>query len=119
MIHGHKPNGYVERGLAGDGLRQTGETRQCCHCQYMWVYQPDWGKPKTLRGWCLKHEAYVCARAECMAEQERMLRHYNQATGKTYSCIAFEEYNQWMMESLLTKGKDWTVTSAGLLIPKV
>lgn len=119
MIHGHKPNGYVERAVSGDGVRETGETRQCCHCQFMWVYQPDWGKPKALRGWCLKHEAYICARPECLAEQERMLHHYNQATGRSYTCIAFEEYNGWLAESLFTKGRDWTINSSGLLVPKV
>lgn len=116
MIHGHKPNGYLERGFA-DGVRGLGETRQCCHCQYMWTYQPDWGKP-TLRGWCLKHSAYLCARVECMTDQDRMLSQYNLATGRHYTCIAFEEYNQWLIESVLDAGDDWTINNSGLLVPK-
>jgi hypothetical protein len=114
MIHGHRPNGEWET-KDKKGFTIARETRQCVHCQFMWTYQPGSG---TLRGYCLKHNGWICARAECMAEQERILNHYEQVTKSRPSCLAFEEYQDFLLETLAQAGDQWQLNSSGLLVPK-
>jgi hypothetical protein len=117
MIHGHKPNAYFVT-ATGDGLKIEGETRQCCHCQFTWEYAPGSG---TRRGWCLKHNGFVCCRPECQQEQEQMLAKYALATGKVVSCLAFEEWCDFLKEQIgKTPGqlsKDFTITPGGIIVP--
>jgi len=55
----------VERiagGVLLDG-QQVAETLQCCHCGMHWMRKPGWG---TIRGYCLKCNAVLCGKQECM-----------------------------------------------------
>lgn len=47
-----------------DGV-QVAETLQCCHCGMHWQRKPGSG---TLRGYCMKCNAVLCGKAECMSE---------------------------------------------------
>lgn len=115
MIQGHKPSGYIETGTA-EGGRVERETRQCCHCQYTWIYKPGSG---DRRGYCLKHNGFLCARDECMTEQLRMLDHYERESGRLRPvCISFDDYNEFLLNSLVRLGPDWTRSASGLLIPR-
>jgi hypothetical protein len=61
MIHGHKPAGYVQTTDAS-GKKIERELRQCCHCQYTWIYRPGSG---SKRGFCLKCMGLLCGRKAC------------------------------------------------------
>jgi hypothetical protein len=106
-IQGHKPSGYFVT-ADGEGHRIEGETRQCCHCQYTWEYHPGLEGPKRpprlgkdqmsegQRGWCLKHGGFLCGRADCFEDQERMIALYALNTGKVVSCMSYEEWNDYL-----------------------
>lgn len=117
MIHGHKPNGYFATSN-GEGYSIQGECRQCVHCQFTWEYQPGSG---TRRGYCLKHDGFLCARPECAADQEQLIAKYFAATGKMVSCLAFEEWNEFLGEQIAkAHGKlseDFTITPEGIIVP--
>jgi hypothetical protein len=49
--------------LLDDAGREFADLLQCCHCQYTWRLQPGSGR---LRGFCYRHMAVTCGRAECM-----------------------------------------------------
>lgn len=68
-----RPSGYFQYFDPINGQVQ-GETRQCVHCGYTWVYDPGLSmrrklglttKQPTIRGTCLKCYGLVCARSEC------------------------------------------------------
>ena len=115
MIHGHKPSGNFVT-FDGEGRKIEGETRQCIHCQYTWEYHPGLEGPKRparlgvnqkaegQRGWCLKHCGFLCGRAECFEEQERMIAIYALQTGKVVSCISIEEWNDFLMSQMVKHG---------------
>ncbi len=114
MIHGEKPSGYTVT-YDRDGRKMEGETRQCVHCQFIWVYQPGSG---TRRGYCTKCQGLICARQECIAEQKRL-------TGNNFDCFPFEEMVKLQMndiDKLITRGaapgKDFTTTPNGIIIGK-
>ena len=114
MIQGHKPSGYVQTGTA-EGGRVERETRQCCHCQHTWLYVPGSG---DRRGYCLKHNGFLCGLDQCMREQLAMLAHYERESGRIKpECISFDDYNEFLLNTLVRKGQDWTRTSTGLLVP--
>lgn len=108
MIHGYKPAGYFVKGVAGDHT-VTGESRQCCHCQYVWEYQPGSGRQ---RGFCLNCHGLVCLRAECAAEQRRLLASFPQLG---LSCLPFEDWNNRMRDQLLRDPR-WEVLPSGIAI---
>jgi hypothetical protein len=58
LITGNKPSGYI----ADMSNRVIGETRQCVHCQYTWVYQPGSG---NRRGFCTKCNGLLCGSKKC------------------------------------------------------
>ena|SRR5689334_2782852 len=115
MVHGeHKASAYSLR-YTGDGYRVEEEYRQCCHCQYVWVYRPGSG---IRRGYCHKHDGWLCGRDACIDEQKRLVADYERVTGKTVSCLAHEEKNDFLAEQLAKlTGIPLTVTESGLLIP--
>ena len=98
MIHGHKPNAYFIKGISMDGHTTEGESRQCIHCLYVWEYKPGSG---DRRGWCLKHNGFLCARPECQAEQDQWIAQYFAATGKVVSCLAHDEWNDFLAHRLI------------------
>lgn len=117
MITGHKPNGYTVTTDA-DGRRIEGETRMCIHCQFMWEYAPGSG---TVRGFCTNCNGFVCARPECIAEQKRLVDDYLARTGRTRSCMPFEEWNNRIrdkIEKLFPLDPELTVTDSGLVVPR-
>jgi len=118
MIHGNRASGYTVTG-DGDGVRREGETRQCVHCQYTWEYVPGSG---TRRGWCLKHGGFICARPECEHQQQELTSQYLVLTGRVVSCLAFEEWNNELMEIAGRQhgrlGTDFELTASGVIIPK-
>lgn len=117
MIHGYQPNGYFATST-GDGVKIEGETRQCVHCQKIWTYRPGSG---TVRGWCFKHQGFVCAEPECMEQQKVLVGNYERVTGKVVSCLAFEEWVDFQAEQwakVRFGAAELTVTDAGLIIPK-
>lgn len=61
MIRGHKPAGHVVT-YDDCGKKIERELRQCCHCQYTWIYEPGSG---IKRGFCLKCMGLLCGRQEC------------------------------------------------------
>ena len=71
MIKGYKPSGYFVT-YDRDGKKIEGETRQCTHCQYSWVYKPDkfldglLPKKRRQRGFCLYCRGLLCGRPTCM-----------------------------------------------------
>ena len=110
MIHGHKPSGYFST-ADGDGRRLEGETRQCIHCQFTWKYSPGSG---DRRGYCVKCGGFVCARAQCIAEQLRL-------TGNAADCIPFDDWNRRMIDKVakfLPLDPALTVTPAGIIVPR-
>jgi hypothetical protein len=66
MIHGERPNGYFVS-YDGQGRKIEGESRQCCHCQFVWEYGPNTPKEHLrTRGYCFHHHGYICCRPECI-----------------------------------------------------
>lgn len=69
-----RPNGYFQTWDPSSGRKIEGETRQCVHCAYMWIYNPMESFSRKLagksitRGKCLKCFGLVCARPECMKQ---------------------------------------------------
>jgi hypothetical protein len=96
MIHGHKESGYFVT-ADGEGRKIEGETRQCVHCQFTWEYKPGSG---DVRGFCLKCNGFLCGRPECFSEQKTITGMYQLTTGKTRSCISFEEWNEFLRQQL-------------------
>lgn len=70
-----RPSGYIQSFDPQTFRRLEGETRQCVHCAFTWIYNPrdSFGslvpgeQKKSIRGKCLKCYGLVCARPECMA----------------------------------------------------
>jgi hypothetical protein len=110
MIRGQKPNGYFVTTDA-DGKKIEGETRQCVHCQFQWIYRPGSG---DRRGYCLKCGGFVCARPECIAQQIRL-------TGNAADCVSFYDWNSRLedkVRKLLPLDPALTVTPEGLIVPR-
>jgi hypothetical protein len=113
MIHGYKANGYSVT-TDGSGRKIEGETRQCVHCQFIWDYVPGSGRQ---RGWCIGCQGIICARPECIAEQQRL------TAGTHLHCLPFEERNK-RIEGKLEKGlpipemdlTNYQVTQSGIII---
>ena len=118
MIRGHKPSAYGQTYDGESGKRIEVEFRQCCHCQFSWEYRPGSG---DRRGWCFKHNGFLCARPECVAQQLQLISQHLGRTGKLVSCLAFEEWNDGLMEAVAKTtgklGQDFSVTPAGLIVP--
>ena len=99
MIQGHRPSGYFVT-YNKDGRKIEGETRQCSHCQYTWIYKPDkfldslLPKKRKKRGICLHCMGLICGRKECMK-----------------SCAPFSEITQDD-----TKWGKYALTEAGVYI---
>jgi hypothetical protein len=113
MIHGHNPAGYFETATE-QGQRVEGETRQCCHCQFIWEYKPGSG---IRRGWCLKHNGFLCGREECFRDQERLINLYLISTGKVVSCLAWEEWNDFLADRQAQLKGEFHFSDAGLIVP--
>lgn len=69
-----RPSGYFQVFNPDTGVWEDGETRQCVHCAYQWIYSPKGafdrlliGKP-VIRGTCTKCWGLVCARPHCLAQ---------------------------------------------------
>ena len=70
-----RPSGYFSSYDPSTGKKVEGETRQCVHCAYTWIYDPGASferkaglrtdKPK-IRGTCLRCRGLVCGRPECL-----------------------------------------------------
>ena len=118
MIHGYKPNGNVVYGDPVTGKRTEGETRQCIHCQYMWLYVPGSG---DRRGFCTSCHGFLCAREVCHFEQQTRLARWFQMTGKVPNCIPFEDWHNRMVDKVAPKlplDPNLTVTPSGLIVPR-
>jgi hypothetical protein len=72
-ITGNKPSGHFHT-FDPSGRKVEGETRQCVHCQRMWIYKADdkylikisgGADVKKERGWCMICHGLVCAEADC------------------------------------------------------
>lgn len=112
MIEGRKPNGYLVTGNA-IGQRVEQETRQCVHCQYMWIYSPrDEARVHNIRGFCLRCYGYTCERPECHAEQALMLQEFPGTP-----CISFYEHYMRRL-SKIAKDPLWEVSPSGVIMPK-
>lgn len=69
-----RPNGYFQTWDPVSGRKIEGETRQCVHCGFMWIYNPGESFKRQLtgeaepvmRGKCFKCFGLVCARPECL-----------------------------------------------------
>lgn len=114
FIRGDKPSGYFTT-FDKYGNKIEGETRQCAHCQFTWVYQPGSGR---TRGLCRKCNGLTCARPECIAEQERI-------NGNKMDCVPFTiriQKQQEQLDILIDKGaeinKDFISTPSGILIKR-
>ena len=110
MITGHKPSGYFQT-HRGDGIRVEGHTHQCAHCGYTWEYQPGSG---IRRGWCLRHQALLCGRAECEAQQRRMLA---SLPDKTLSCLAWTDLIEYQRDRYAQDPR-YEVLPSGIVIAK-
>ena len=106
MIHGHKPAGYFVT-ATGEGLKIEGESRQCVHCQYHWAYAPGSG---ITRGYCLRCDGWLCARAEC--EREQALRRL-QYPG--YACMPFEHWVERQREDYARDSR-YVVLPGGIVL---
>ncbi len=70
-----RPNGYFVTWDPISGRKVEGETRQCSHCGFMWVYDPFVamarklgmveGKP-VVRGKCFNCFGLVCGQPACL-----------------------------------------------------
>lgn len=109
MITGHKPNGHF-RTYSDLGHKIEGETRQCIHCQFVWNYQPGSG---IVRGFCTRHNGFVCNRVQCNREQQEMIA----ALGDwPFDCITFQDFNMYKFEKYL-RSHHFEVTQSGLIVP--
>lgn len=70
-----KASGYFQYFDPLTGNRTEGETRQCVHCGYTWIYDPRHQFRRQLglktpepviRGTCLKCMGLVCAQPACL-----------------------------------------------------
>lgn len=114
MIRGHKPAAYFVTGDAA-GNRIEGEQRQCVHCQYLWDYVPGSG---TRRGYCLRHDGWLCGREECAQAQRRLLVQFSYLTGSTdRHCISFTDYVERLRDEFVHHPL-YQVTSSGLVVPR-
>lgn len=113
-----RPAGYVTTSRRRDTPPDDHELRHCCHCGFIWRYQPGSG---ARRGVCLKHGGLVCGRAECEAQQARMVAAYMDNTGRVVSCLAFSEWCDSMKETAAkghgVLGIDFTINQSGILVP--
>ncbi len=117
MIHGHKPSSYFVT-ADGEGNKIEGECRQCCHCQYTWEYRPGSG---IERGYCLTCSGFLCARAECILQQKRLVDLMRERHNVTRSCVPYEEWNNRLVEKFAHKfplDPNLTVTESGVIVPK-
>lgn len=108
MIRGHKPNAYFAT-ADRDGKAIEGEHRQCVHCTYSWEYRPGSGRK---RGFCLHCHGLLCMRAECAAEQRRLMAAF---PDRTWSCMPFEDWNKRMLEQF-AKDARYTVLPSGIAV---
>lgn len=112
MIRGHKPNAYFTT-ADGDGHKIEGEQRQCVHCQFCWAYRPGSG---ITRGYCLRHDGWLCGRPECEAMQHRMLVEFASISGSTdRHCIAYSDYVERQRERFLRDPR-YTVLPSGIVL---
>lgn len=118
MIHGQNKASAHGVHYTDDGFKIEEEFRQCCHCQCVWVYKPGSG---IRRGYCHKHDGWLCGQDACIAEQVRLIKEYEEVTGKVVSCLAHEEKNDFLanqLEKIVGKSdKTFTTTPSGLIIP--
>jgi hypothetical protein len=116
MIRRDKPSGYFQTVNAA-GLKVEGETRQCGHCQYIWEYRPGSGRRSGL---CTACKCLICARPECLKDQQEKRAILQFQTGKTYNCVPFDEWNYHLMEKAArTTGKlgtDFGLTDQGFIV---
>ena len=63
MLQKNRPSGYFSTFNVESGKKIEGETRQCIHCQYTWIYQPGSGRK---RGWCIRCQGLLCGQYNCM-----------------------------------------------------
>ena len=119
MIHGQRKASAYGVGFTAEGLKIEEEFRQCCHCQHVWVYRPGSG---IRRGWCLKHDAFVCGRDECINDQKKMVEDYEKVTGKVVSCLAWEELQDFKANQVARQigvhGVDFELSPEGIIVPK-
>lgn len=108
MIHNHRVAGWSEKGIGG-GKLGVNEYRQCCHCQYVWEYQPGSG---TKRGYCLNCNGLQCLRPECAAQQRQLLADFPELS---LSCLPLEDWNNRMREKLMRDPK-WKVLPSGIAV---
>ena len=62
MVGHNKPAGHFVTHDA-NGKKIEGETRQCAHCQFTWIYRPGSGIKRRV---CLKCMGLTCGRPECV-----------------------------------------------------
>lgn len=112
MIRGHKPNAYFVT-ADGDGFKIEGEQRQCVHCQFCWTYRPGSG---ITRGYCLRHDGWLCGRPECEALQRRMLAQFEHLSGSTdRHCLSYSDYVERQREQL-ARDPRYTVLPSGIVL---
>lgn len=118
MIHGHNRAAGYGVHFSSEGYKIEEETRQCVHCQAHWVYRPGSG---IRRGYCLKHDGWLCGQDACIEEQKRIVAEYELVTGNVVSCLAFEEKNDFLMNQAARqigkRGVDFMMTPAGVIVP--
>jgi hypothetical protein len=107
MIRGHKPGNYFVTADAA-GRKVEGEGRQCCHCQFSWEYHPGSGE---RRGYCARHDGWLCARPICAQLQAKMLAKF-----PGQSCISFDDFNRRLRESY-EHDPNYIVLSSGIVVP--
>jgi hypothetical protein len=70
-----KASGYFQYFDPSSGGKTEGETRQCVHCGYTWIYDPRQefrrklgikSPAPKLRGTCVKCSGLVCAIPSCL-----------------------------------------------------
>lgn len=122
MIRGYKPNGYT-LSFTADGKRVEAETRQCVHCQFTWSYGEEHPPDEfggvlahpTRRGYCVKCQGWVCARAICIQRQIDL-------TGNSSDCIPYQDQVDRMWDKVskyFPLSPELTITPSGLIIPRM
>jgi hypothetical protein len=113
MIRGHKPSFYFERGVSADGHTEQGEGRQCVHCQFTWTYRPGSG---ITRGYCLRHDGFLCGRPECAQLQRSMLRRFAHLHGETdRHCMSYSDYVERLREEF-ARDPRYVVLPSGIVM---